>query len=201
MLRFRLAGILLLAFTVALGVTACHDDVLVSLPRDEEDEDEDEDPEPEPDPDPEPEPPPVTSGDDCQDDADCGPNAACESGTCVGVGNMRVTLSFAPDSDYDLHVFTPDGLEIYYGNPNAGGGLLDVDTCVGLCDSPGTHVENVFFNDAPPVGPYSAHVENYDGRQGGFFRIEVSGAADAVLEGSLEAFSGARSDDLDWFVD
>ncbi|MCC7109808.1 MAG: hypothetical protein IT382_11005 [Deltaproteobacteria bacterium] len=194
----RLGILLVVAAGTALG---CADETLVELP-DPPPAPEREEPadEPAPEPEDDPPPPPVTSGDECTTDSDCGQNAECESGTCVGVGLLQVTLTFEVDADYDLHVITPSGEEIYFGNTDASGGTLDVDQCIVAC-GPGTHVENVFFNDGVENGLYQAWVENFDGRQGGAFRIEVSGAATTQLTGVLAAESSARSTDLLWAID
>ncbi len=188
----RAVSFLVIALGAAAAVAGCADDVLVSVP----------DPPPDPAPDPEPDPPaapepppPTTSGDDCSTDDDCGAGAECEAGTCVGIGVLQVTLTFEVDADYDLHVLTPQGEEIYYGNPEAGGGLLDVDQCIFSC-GPGTHVENIFFNGSLESGTYTAWAVNYDGRAGGPFEINVSGAATATLQGALLDAESDESGDL-----
>lgn len=191
---------ILLATTSTLAL-ACADETLIEIedpppaPAREEEEEE-----PAPEPADDPPPPPDTSGDECVQDSDCGPNAECEAGVCVGVGVLQVTLTFNVDADYDLHVITPSGEEIYFGNPVAAGGTLDVDQCVIDC-GPGMHVENIYFNEGVESGLYQAWVENFDGRAGGSFRIEVSGAATTYLDGSLAAESSARSTDLLWAID
>ncbi|MCC7073668.1 MAG: hypothetical protein IT383_20325 [Deltaproteobacteria bacterium] len=193
----RLLALLTLVPLAALG---CAEETLLELPdppREREREPTDEvDDEPEP----ETPAPPTTSGDECQNDDDCGQNAECEAGTCVGVGVLQVTLTFEADADYDLHVITPSLEEIYFGNTAAAGGLLDVDQCIIDC-GPGTHVENIFFNDGVEPGLYQAFAINFDGRSGGAFRIAVSGAATTQLDGSLPAESYARSDDLLWAIE
>lgn len=190
-------GILLAVLPLA-GL-ACADETLIELPdpppeREQEDLDRVEEP------DPEPPAPPVTSGDECLSDDDCGTNAECEAGTCVGVGVLQVTLTFDVDADYDLHVITPSAEEIYFGNTAAAGGLLDVDQCIVDC-GPGTHVENIYFNDGVEPGLYQAFAINFDGREGGAFRIEVSGAATTALDGVLAAEASARSTDLLWAIE
>jgi hypothetical protein len=186
------------AVVVVALAPACADEELVTLP-----------PEPEPvveepvdgveDPAPHAPTPPADSGADCVDDSDCGGDTVCESGVCVGQGVLRITLTFDMDTDLDLHVITPSGEEVYYGNPAAAGGVLDVDTCVGICD-PGTHVENVFFNEALQSGFYEVFVVNYDGRAAGAFQLDVAGAAELSTTGSLSATFGAQSESLEFFL-
>ena len=193
-------GILLAALPLAalpLAALACADETLIEIP------DPPQDPEPADqaqDPEPEPPAPPATSGDECTSDSDCGANAECEAGTCVGVGVLQVTLTFDVDADYDLHVIAPSGEEIYFGNPIAAGGTLDVDQCIIDC-GPGMHVENIFFNSGVQSGLYQAWAVNFDGRDGGNFHLEVSGAATTHLDGALAAESSARSTDLLWAID
>lgn len=183
-----------------LAALACADETLLELPDPPPEREPAPDEEVQDEPEPEAPAPPTTSGDECQSDDDCGQNAECEAGTCVGIGVLQVTLTFDADADYDLHVITPSLEEIYFGNTEAAGGLLDVDQCIIDC-GPGTHVENIFFNDGVEPGLYQAFAINFDGRDGGAFRIEVSGAATTHLDGNLPAESSARSDDLLWAIE
>jgi hypothetical protein len=194
------------AATVAL--TACGDDDLVKVekkrpPAPEQGEPIVEDPaEPEPEPPVEEEPaPPESSGEECASNDDCGTGSECEAGVCVGVGVLQVTLTFpGVDADYDLHVMTPSGSEIYFANTSVDGGVLDVDQCISSCGD-GEHVENIFFNGALLSGPYEAWVVNFDGRDGGAFRIEVSGRTEAVLDGALDAWPFEESNPLFFTVE
>jgi hypothetical protein len=129
------------------------------------------------------------SGDACEEDSDCAAGSVCFEGTCVEGGDVRVSLSWTVVSDFDLHVRTPDGVEVYFGNPIDGGGELDVDDCVGQsCRDPGgVHVENIFFETTAPRGQYTVWVQNYDGAQAGAWNIEVAGAVSASWSGELPA--------------
>ena len=185
---------------VALAAVACADEALVTLPPDPEPEVEPADVEDEELPALEEPPPAEDSGNECTDDSDCGTNTECESGVCVGIGVLQVTLSFDANTDADLHVITPSGEEVYFGNPSAAGGVLDVDACISDCGE-GTHVENIFFNSAMEPGVYTAYAINFDGRDGGPFRIDVSGAADVFLEGSLLPFGGEITQELSFSIE
>jgi hypothetical protein len=190
----------LVAFA-AIACVACADEQLVTVPDEPEPDIEAEDePSAIEEPAPETPEPPPSSGDECSSDADCSGDTVCEEGTCVGAGVLRITLTFSMDTDLDLHVVTPSGEEVYFGNPSAAGGVLDVDTCVGACDSEPVHVENVFFNESMQSGFYEAYVVNFDGRAGGSFRIEVAGAAELSADGSLSNTFGATSESLEWFL-
>lgn len=176
---------------VALAAVACADEELVTIPQPPEEPADIVDDTPAP----EAPPPEEDSGAACVDDSDCGSTTECKSGVCVGIGVLQVTLSFDANTDADLHVITPSGEEVYFGNPSAAGGVLDVDACVSDCGA-GTHVENIFFNGAMESGLYTAFAINFDGRDAGPFRIDVSGAADVFIEGTLQAFGGEPTADL-----
>lgn len=116
------------------------------------------------------------TGESCTGDSDCEAGAVCYQGTCVGEGALRFSLSWELDTDYDLHVRTPAGTHISYSNPSGGGGVLDVDDCVGsVCRVPGgTHVENIFFAFAPASGVYEYWAHNFSGELTGHFELEVN---------------------------
>lgn len=130
-------------------------------------------------------------GDPCANTVDCTPGSICWNQICVGDGALRFSLSWTADTDFDLHVVTPSGTEIYYSNPSGNGGVLDVDDCVGgACTVPnGVHVENVYWTSSPPSGSYKYWVRNYDGDMSGQFQIEVSrgGSVIASKSGTLPA--------------
>ena len=131
-------------------------------------------------------------GDACADTQECVPNSVCFNEFCVGSGQLRISLGFDADSDFDLHVETPTGNEINFASQSADGGTLDVDQCISSCGS-GSHVENVVFSSGAPTGTYTVWVENYDGREAGSFEIEVAGLVDETFSGTLPTTSGATS--------
>jgi hypothetical protein len=145
---------------------------------------------------PEDDPPDDGPPPECTAPADCAEDQTCFEGTCVGTGEFRVSLSWQVVSDFDLHVRTPSGVHIWYAEPNAGAGYLDVDDCVGgdCRDNGGTHVENIFFNEGADRGTYQVWVMNFDGVGGGDFEIEVAGAAQATFSGSLPRTTGAETE-------
>jgi hypothetical protein len=132
------------------------------------------------------------AGDLC-DVAGCVEGALCFDGVCVGGGKLRFSLSWTVISDFDLHVQTPSGEEIYFANRSAAGGELDVDDCVGNSCLSTVHVENVVFVDTPDSGRYRVWVVNYNGGGAGDYRVEVYGAARATFTGVLPAASGQSS--------
>jgi hypothetical protein len=123
-------------------------------------------------------------GDPCEETRECIPGSVCFNKYCVGAGNLRVSLAFSVDSDFDLHVLTPGGSEISWSNTEANGGTLDVDQCVVSCGTE-PHAENVVFDDTALSGVYEVWVVNFFGRAAGDFRIEVVGDVDASFDGSL----------------
>ena len=76
---------------------------------------------------------------------------------------LRVVLSWDSDgTDLDLHVVSPDGQHVFYGNRAvANGGALDVDVTTGFGPE-------IYANPTPPKGVYHVYVNYYgagDGRQ------------------------------------
>lgn len=84
-------------------------------------------------------------------------------GTLAGnPGNPRFNLQFTNGNnvDLDLHVRTPNNSEIYYANPSAQSGSLDVDCICGSCGTTGN--ENIFWtNGTAPSGTYKVWVYYY----------------------------------------
>jgi len=79
-------------------------------------------------------------------------------------GNPRFNLQFTNGEavDLDLYVETPDGSIIYYANPSADGGQLDVDCMCGGC--PQGPNENIYWeNGTAPSGTYKYYIEYFGG--------------------------------------
>ena len=64
--------------------------------------------------------------------------------------------------DIDMHVFTPDGSEIWFDNKSAGGGTLDVDANA-KDERKASPVENIYFPN-PASGEYWVYIFNYEDR-------------------------------------
>jgi uncharacterized protein YfaP (DUF2135 family) len=137
-------------------------------------------------------------GSACAVVGECGADSTCYFGTCVGEGALRISLRWTASVDFDLHVLTPNGWEVYYANPRLDGAQLDVDDCIAEdCREPtGTHVENIYFSESPPLGAYSVWAENYDGAAAGDFTIETS--LGDTMTGTLPAESGTASEALEF---
>ena len=138
-------------------------------------------------------------GETCSPTDACEPGSVCFNSFCVGSGSLRVSLTWAAMSDFDLHVATPAGDEISYLNPMSSGGVLDVDQCADACVGT-THVENIVFSSAPPAGVYRVWVENFDGVAAAPFSIEVAGSATSTFAGSLPATVDAKSTEFTFTV-
>lgn len=86
-------------------------------------------------------------------------------------GIITISMLWTTTDDMDLHVITPSGEEIFFGNPLTEWGELDVDMQVSepFVDSP---VENIYFNN-PQRGTYTVWVHNFTDRTDGSTRVLV----------------------------
>src|SRR5262249_43431601 len=90
-------------------------------------------------------------------------------------GTLVVSLYWDADSDLDLHVVTPEGVEIYKGNVNSwqptpgsppdpdawrSGGVLDADSNA-QCRIDGRRAEHVVWQAEPPRGHYLVRVDTF----------------------------------------
>ncbi len=63
----------------------------------------------------------------------------------AGTGEITVSMLWSTADDLDLHIITPSGSEIYYGNKTVDGGTLDVDRQVNSDELVSSPIENIFF--------------------------------------------------------
>jgi hypothetical protein len=83
-------------------------------------------------------------------------------------GNPRFNLQFtnSQNADLDLHVITPSGKEIFFGNRAADGGRLDIDCTCNNC--PVGPNENIYWDlGTAPHGVYQFWVQYYGACSGG----------------------------------
>ena len=74
---------------------------------------------------------------------------------------LQVSLNWDAPVDLDLHLETPNGEDIYYGNDvGTSGGTLDLDSNAG-CSLDRVDNENITWDadDAPASGPYTVRVD------------------------------------------
>jgi hypothetical protein len=122
-------------------------------------------------------------------DAEIKQRVEAAGGLYAGV-DIRASLLWNNRNDLDLHMITPAGEHIYFGNKKATcGGWLDVDMNVrGETTKP---VENIRWKKgtAPP-GKYKVYVQNYrfhDAPAPTSFRVEVE------INGAIRHFDGTIS--------
>jgi uncharacterized protein YfaP (DUF2135 family) len=92
---------------------------------------------------------------------------------------LRVVLAWDSDgTDLDLHVVSPDGVHVFYGNRiGENGGALDVDVTTG-------YGPEIYANPAPPKGVYHVFV-NYYGNGGDQQELTTAQVAIITQEGTI----------------
>ncbi len=110
----------------------------------------------------------------------------------VGNGELQVNLTWNTDADLDIHVFEPDGTEIFWNNTvSSSGGQLDLDANVN-CGN--VSVENIFWDQVPPVGTYTVAIENFQGcsqvDSDFIITVTVPGQAPMLFTGSVSEADG-----------
>lgn len=143
-------------------------------------------------------------GDACTTTNECTVGFECDEGLCQHDEPFRITLSWTVDTDFDLHVRTPDGEELYFGRDNELAWLGSDDCGSEACKEPGkTHYEHAFLkkieqapgtrdassdDDAGSAGDagdagdalepvdliYEYWVDNYGCKRAGDFTVEVA---------------------------
>lgn len=86
-----------------------------------------------------------------------------KAGGNVDNAKLRFSLGWSNYDDLDIHVYTPRGSHIYFGNKRGGGGVLDVDMNAGGARSR-EPVENVSFT-SPADGVYRIDINQFSKRE------------------------------------
>ncbi|HHV98550.1 MAG TPA: hypothetical protein GXX36_03090 [Clostridiaceae bacterium] len=93
--------------------------------------------------------------------------------TGAKIGPVTVSLLWHTNDDIDLHVTSPLGDTVHYGNKYSySGGQLDVDRQADSFSFVSTPVENIYW-DNPPRGTYTVRVNMYTKRSTGSVPIQV----------------------------
>jgi uncharacterized protein (TIGR02145 family) len=107
----------------------------------------------------------------------------------VGAGALQVSLSWNTVVDLDLHITTPSGSTIYYGNKKVGNGELDLDANVGCPGSRDKRNENTFFTEPLADGNYIVEVNMYTN----CIDTATNYAVTAYINGEIFEFSPNQS--------
>lgn len=114
----------------------------------------------------------------------------------VGTGDVQVSVSWTGASDVDLHVFDPNGEEVYFANKQAAsGGTLDLDSNP-ACTIDHINNENVVWpTGSAPRGDYTVEVHYFADcgvpRSDYVVTVAIKGHEPQVFTGS---FVGAYTD-------
>lgn len=130
----------------------------------------------------------VAMGDSCQSTRQCVTGLACEGGSCVEQGELRISMIWEGLTDADLHVRNPAGEDIYYRNRvGSDGGQFQKDGCIASrCDAmTGPRIEAVIWRGEPDDGTYEIYGLNYDAAAATAVRFEVH------YKGEVESYAGS----------
>jgi len=124
-------------------------------------------------------------GETCKTTNDCEIGFGCVESVCTQADPFRITLTWEVDTDFDLHVRTPDGRELYFGSDNDQAWLGTDDCGNNECiERDGPHVEHAFLRELPETDAdagtsmtddlsYEYWVDNYGCVLAGEFGLEV----------------------------
>jgi len=117
----------------------------------------------------------------------------------VGTGDVQVSVSWTGASDVDLHVYDPNGEQVYFGNPaSASGGALDLDSNA-ACNIDNVNNENIVWPvGGAPRGEYRVVVDYWAdcgvSRSDYVVTVQVQGTAPRVFTGSFAGAADANPD-------
>ncbi|MCH7639206.1 MAG: hypothetical protein IH855_07065 [Bacteroidetes bacterium] len=103
-------------------------------------------------------------------------------------GQLQVSLNWNAPVDLDLHLETPDGEDIYYGNDvGQNGGILDLDSNP-ACNLDRVDNENISWGDVtPPGGEYTVRVDLWSECA---VTVAIPFVVTTNIRGSVNTFSG-----------
>lgn len=117
----------------------------------------------------------------------------------VGTGDVQVSVSWTGASDVDLHVYDPNGEQVYFGNPAAtSGGRLDLDSNA-ACNIDNVNNENIVWPvGGAPRGEYRVVVDYWAdcgvSRSDYVVTVQMQGTAPRVFTGSFLGAADANPD-------
>ena len=117
----------------------------------------------------------------------------------VGTGDVQVSVSWTGATDVDLHVFAPDGEEIYFAHKvGASGGRLDLDSNPG-CSIDNVNNENVVWPvGAAPSGTYRVVLDYWSAcsqpRSDYVVTVQMTGQPSRIFSGSFVGETSANPD-------
>jgi hypothetical protein len=115
----------------------------------------------------------------------------------AGNGALQISLSWDKNDDVDLHIFSPSGEHLYFGNrkfeaaKGYGKAELDIDSNAG-CIIDGINSENIFFEAPLEDGDYKVEVRMYEkcrsiSEDGAKYRVTAN------IQGKFIEFSSKQS--------
>jgi hypothetical protein len=130
-------------------------------------------------------------------------NAITVTAFDIPQGQLVITLTWDTESDLDLHVVDPHGIEIFKrninswappppgqdgGDPNSGG-ILDFDSNAN-CVIDGRRQEDVVWSETPPPGHYIARVDTFSlcGQVSAHWMVRAFRAGKQIAEGTGSSF-------------
>ena len=117
----------------------------------------------------------------------------------VGTGDVQVSVSWIGATDVDLHVFAPDGEEIYFAHKlGASGGRLDLDSNPG-CAIDNVNNENIVWPvGAAPPGTYRVVLDYWSDcgqpRSDYVVTVQMTGQTARIVSGSFVGVADANPD-------
>lgn len=150
-------------------------------------------------------------GEACVSTNDCEIGFDCVASVCTQDDPFRITLSWDVDTDFDLHVRTPNGREVYFSRDNDQAWLGADDCASNDCvERDGPHVEHAFLLELPALEAdaggastddlsYEYWVDNYGCETAGDFELEVV-AKDGTVEQSQSGTLPAACAESEHFI-
>lgn len=119
-----------------------------------------------------------------------------------GSAPIRGQIVWMTDADIDLHLLTPTGSNVYFGNPsvvlNGATATLDHDNLGGTIDAaPNLRIENIVVDGSQiPAGSYGFYANSFSGNNNGLpttVQIRVTGDGNATSLSDTFSLSGGQN--------